>query len=952
MTSTERRLEPLGPPVSSRPADEEPSPRPYPVDTYRRSVLSRSSHRGSRRTRSTIQLGSFGEQEKRRSTRLSVQPARALPALRRGTRKSSLQPPKVSVFRDGEFFDRARAGLKSAPAGSSHLGPAEEVSPSIYMLQELRHATSLPRLSRVHPEDEDEETTIPPVEHSSWMSSTLASLPSKRKGLPPLQEVAKPHERKAAPTQEGASDAKADQQASRPKSKERALGESPSGSASDMPSAQEVLNRLTSGAEGFSRTEMQRMTQTFRRFTVPGTRAIEVKDLRSIMQHLGYMMTDEETIKEIAGQVTQNHMIEQHAFVSFAENLTKHENRRFKEIFDTFDEDGSGRLDLAELRKFMVAIGFTPLRAMLREAMELVNADGADSIGFNEMLHLLAIYRHTEGFTNNELKDLHSLFSKAKSDDSHEVSAAGLKDVLQGFYGPQSSMIAKWVGAEINKGPENKGVDQADDAQTSILGMKLPETLIWARRLREAEIQVWREKFLLYDQDGSNSMDLGELTHLLRDLGYTLTKSTIEEAMHEAEDEYSGKKEGHLDFDEFVNIVFIVRGRDGFSEAEVSELSEAFHRFLRSGSQEVDGQSLCAILRYMGHNTFVDEVQRITSTAGIDTTSGMDFRHFQWFMRLHREEELQKVQKVFQKYEEQQLQGVPTHSIPTALAELGCVRGHSQQQVIQKAMKAFPSQPAEDANAADFNRFVEMVDACRADRVAQQRRMAGFSDGELQHFRQLFEQFDIEGTGIIGLIETGAILEELGFTMKTPFDRERFLISVEKAREAAQKVGVEDIGDDCLLSFWVVVQLLRVILSRDEQSVMDREANAIAYTKFGAKEVHDFKDIFTSCLSQAQGAESEELLMTRAITGDDSVGGAKELSKDSVRGLLRSLGMSLDAESRSRLDNKIDELNSMGRVDFADFLRLMQWMLETNFADIQGSAAQVVTKQSGHSAAG
>jgi len=206
----------------------------------------------------------------------------------------------------------------------------------------------------------------------------------------------------------------------------------------------------------------------------------------------------------------------------------------------------------------------------------------------------------------------------------------------------------------------------------------------------------------------------------------------------------------------------------------------------------------------------------------------------------------------------------------------------------------------------------------------------------------LYVQFDADGKGSLSLLETSALLEELGFKMKTPFDRERFLTSIDKARATARKVGVENVGDaDSPLEYWSLVQLIRVLMSSDK-SVMDREAKAIAQTKFGQSEVDGFKEIFTSCCA-VQAREEEQ--PPAASFGGEEGASAKELSKEAVQGVLRSLGMTLDAESRQRLDGKIDELNGLSRVDFADFLRLMRWMLETNFADIEGSVAQVVTKQ-------
>merc|ERR1712178_563037 len=71
----------------------------------------------------------------------------------------------------------------------------------------------------------------------------------------------------------------------------------------------------------------------------------------------------------------------------------------------------------------------------------------------------------------------------------------------------------------------------------------------------------------------------------------------------------------------------------------------------------------------------------------------------------------------------------------------------------------------------------------------------------------------------------------------------------------------------------------------------------------------------------------------------------KEISKDGMRRLLRQLGCNLSAHQREELEGKIAELDQLNHhgiphVDFASFLRLMRWMLDNNFADINKAAAK------------
>mmetsp|Transcript_62123 Transcript_62123/g.172159 ORF Transcript_62123/g.172159 Transcript_62123/m.172159 type:complete len:840 (-) Transcript_62123:153-2672(-) len=811
--------------------------------------------------------------------------------------------------------------------GVSH---EEDISPSMHMLQELKKITSLPRLAKHRQQGEEE--VEPSSELTSWMSATLASLPSKRRStLPPLED-SKQFTSDAA-SQQGSEGSEASLQ------RECAEAKPSTEQPGQLPRATEVLDRLRSGTKGLLQSELSRMQSVFKRFRSPYSDELNKDDLGAVVQLLGYKMIDEATIEEVWREVTNLSRLDFTEFVSFVEELDLRERKQFRETFRSFNKSTDGELSIIELRKFMVAVGFVPLWAMLQEALHAVGAARADGLVLTEALYVLEIWRHTHGFTTKELEHLQSLFAKMAPGGANELPAEQAARYLRGFFGANYTRLARAIGAEIR----SAAAQEAKGEQTDVPNVTLSEMLLWARRLREREIELYRERFCLYDGDGSESIDLSELQTVIAGLGYTLTKATIEEAMKEAQDEHAGKEEGVLDFEEFVNVSLIICSRDGFSKAEAKELREIFDRFDVNHNEEVEALELCDVLRYMGYRIQIDDVQLLIAKADVDATGSLDFREFQWLMRLHREEELQKIRKVFAAYEERTRSGIPFLRLTEALDDLG-------YQYFERQLSSFIQIPPWPIDAVvDFDMFVDAIDKCRTMQVVQERRCAGFSDSELEHFKELFAQCDPDGSDYIDLVATGLLIGELGFTIKTPQDQERFLKSLEKARANARAVGVENAGNASNpVSFWVLVQLLRVLSSDDDQHALHREAVAISETTFGQMEVDEFRKVFVGCVLQNRALEDESSQGQDAIlwrnrgdaSGDDLV--TKELSKESVKRLLRSLGMSLNLEQRQQLYCKIEELSSSGRVDFADFLRLISWMLETNFADIHGSAAKVV----------
>jgi len=202
-----------------------------------------------------------------------------------------------------------------------------------------------------------------------------------------------------------------------------------------------------------------------------------------------------------------------------------------------------------------------------------------------------------------------------------------------------------------------------------------------------------------------------------------------------------------------------------------------------------------------------------------------------------------------------------------------------------------------------------------------------------------------ERRGFVEPWQLGELLGALGFMVATREEQERVSTELGRAREAAAHVGVVDAEAEGQVSFWVLVQLLRVLFSRDDKLVLDREARAAEQTGFNSREVDEFREVFSACHQHDrvfEGPTDDTTASLDGLPGWRAVGDeAPELSKNCMRRLLRNLGVSLNPEHRSKLERKIDEFGTQGHVNFADFLRLMRWMLDTNFADIQSKAAKV-----------
>jgi len=178
------------------------------------------------------------------------------------------------------------------------------------------------------------------------------------------------------------------------------------------------------------------------------------------------------------------------------------------------------------------------------------------------------------------------------------------------------------------------------------------------------------------------------------------------------------------------------------------------------------------------------------------------------------------------------------------------------------------------------------------------------------------------------------VLTQMGFQMVTKEDRNKMLKQLDQARSAAKYVGVRDVGEmgSVPVNFWVFVQLLRQLYNRDDKRVLDRETAAAEQSGFSPQEVEEFREIFLSWWSHEKSFEEEpteeELI---EMPEPDS----RQISKDGMRRLFKSMGIKLSEKDRMELEKHVAEFgHTHGKVDFAAFLRIMRWMLDANFADV------------------
>jgi Ca2+-binding EF-hand superfamily protein len=669
-----------------------------------------------------------------------------------------------------------------------------------------------------------------------------------------------------------------------------------------LPSLKERLLEVTNPREGFTDHETEHLRSAFKRQKEPGSNEIHRDGLINLLKYIGHLLTDPVRVKELMERITPYEYMDFEEFLSFMTLYQDYEKEFFFEVFGQFDEDGSGEIDIAELRRLIASLGITPLRSMLREALSVVDADNNGQLGFTELMQFLVVYRHAEGFTQEEVRQLRKIFDRLS--DRGGVPVGDLDDAVIRVFGRQvegpASVLIKELRNSEKGEPENLG---------------FIEFLIFVRRVRETSYidlqkEYGRGQFCKADQDNNGRISERELKFHLQLILYEPLKAVMDQVRREVVD--SGYTEGYeLDFDEFFDFLLIYRQRDGFMKDQVEELENIFHRFDEKGEEEIDALALSDIFRYLGYSPTQDQVRMYMGEVDENGGGTLDFREFLHLMQIHRKAEILNMQAKFKKFQDK-TERVGRKTVPELL--------HDLDQVGSDALMADLPQ-----NGIEFEELVVLVDMCRAEWVAKQRKKAGYTDEEVESFLDAFNRFDRDRSGEIDNMELQRLLKEFDWQPKSREEQQVLLGRLDNARANAREAGVKEVSQlgGAELTFWEFVQLARM-LQKDQDALEEAKLHKLQEDlKFQTTEVDQFRQVFHDWSKPPPDAMGN-------IPPQDKKGATVE--RDSVKRKLRAIGVQITPQNADQLMSKIQALEEEGnRFTFPSFLKLMRWMVDTDF---------------------
>lgn len=719
--------------------------------------------------------------------------------------------------------------------------------------------------------------------------------------------------------------------------------------------------------ENMSATEIASVWCAFKRYQAPHSSDIHQDYLADFLRYLGYVAGSEDQVRALAGEVVPYSEMDGEEALTFVERCAKRQFGRLRAAFDACETDDEGKLPVPELRSLMFSVGFMPHRTALAEALEAVPGasstpnDFAQGISFDKFLEVLAAYRSVQGFTGGELLKMKRSFDSfervpvamsPQGKPNPRRQCPGLRvhlvvDALSHVFGVHAEAHANRIIGRMHGG---EGMMPLAGKLGGVESIGFDEFLILARCVREAEQEAQRTVF--DSRCGTDHQDRVAARHLLelvQTLGYEPLESVIEEVL----DELGFECDGLLDSNDFFHFVQSFKERDGLPDSEVDMYTATFKKFDKDDCDCINAKELGNIMGDLGYNLTHAELQLLLSDRiDVNRSGRLELSEFLRLMGTHREADLKRLRAAFSEYASSGL--VPCSRLLEVLE--GVTDGP-----VPKGVRRVVARRVEIGAAVAFDSFVELADEARRVHLEDRRRNAGFKESEILHFKRIFDTCDRDGSGDIDAMEITGLLYIIGLKIRTREEQQAVMGKLDDAREAALAAGVETVSErgSANFGFWELVQLIRMMKS-DSDKATDELVDATAQELgFSSPELEQFRKIFIKWSrtdAQAEGSSSLENSPSRWGASSHSNTAPAEvepgpppeegLSTDTLCRLLRSMGMSMTLSHKEKLENQMKkfETTNKGLLSFLGFLRMMRWLLESDFAGINGAAADAVQR--------
>lgn len=669
--------------------------------------------------------------------------------------------------------------------------------------------------------------------------------------------------------------------------------------------------------------------------------------LRQSLELLGIRHIKQEWIVKILSTVTRYTTLSFEEYTVFVHAYIDLQSREYENAFFELDKDGSGTIEAEEIGNLLRSINVTPMEQVIVELTQEFDADNSGDIGLEEFCRLLAVINEREGFSKSEYDRFKNTFDIFTDD----FGALGTDAVL-GMMG--------YLSYEMSPEVVQKLVVSVDVDQSGTLNFS--EFLFFMRKVHEREVQRLEDELRRLTRGGaSDKEDL--LTSLLRVLGYVPDQEAIRDAAADSNislgavmprrgsaqlintsvrgsvaDDLAAKSlrlltvggqatttQKMLTIGEAYRFLEVYRRREGFTRAEANELKGLFEKYANESEHEKRMSCLDAgrVLSRLGFKSTHNEHELLFTEVDIAAAGDISLAEFLKLVRKYRQKELDEIRASYLKL------GL----VGGAAAGSSCLDG---RQVMKQSMNFLgmrdptdsmsiarsktertPAQRLKDAEDARYGILQTAVAKRNQFRVLAQQHH-GFDTSEVTMLRSRFAEHDSDGSGLVQASELRTLCQDLLPEMATDPKYRPELIRL--LREA-------DTSGEGRMSFNEFLSLARDLEDGVRKEKNRKEQQALDQLPFTRAQVKGFREIFVE--NDLEGTDSltfptvASLLNTLVPLGDRRVQQLAEIFQKQCQSFQRTA----DMEEWS--------------MDFPDFLKLMNAVLDVDFCGIKAKSSQI-----------
>mmetsp|Transcript_13162 Transcript_13162/g.42050 ORF Transcript_13162/g.42050 Transcript_13162/m.42050 type:complete len:891 (-) Transcript_13162:16-2688(-) len=656
--------------------------------------------------------------------------------------------------------------------------------------------------------------------------------------------------------------------------------------------------------------DQDEMRSAFSRFDQDRDGELHTEELPMLLRFLGARPQPGD-VESIVKDQTRYATMSWEEVREFLQRFRRLDVIRMHEQFMAADKDGSGELDFNELHLLLQEMGYYPTPQTTMEALAALDKDKSSNIAFNEFEGLREHLRVTEGFTKADYAEIVHLHSKSA------MSKVGPQEAVEEVW-----RLTMYLGYSAHLELIRRLCDQVNPERPS--GITAGELLKIVRLVRETETEDMVTVMAQYG-DIPDKLPCEDLGLALTDLGYYVSEDAVNEIL---ESMGECQSEEFVTLEEFGAFLRAYRRIEGFTEEELAELQDVFNREGRLQPGALRTLEVGKVLRWFGFALTVQEVNNLVEDIDLDGSGVLEFTEFVKLMRRLFQDEAERRQPIFQELATTSVSGVLEVHVSKLEEAVAILAGADPDpKIIEKTTQSFinevhgPPAPGEPEDSekrkivfvnkpgfeAWFRHYRRMM-------IEDIRASAGYSIGEKACLQELFNGYDLDGSGTI---ERGELMNLIA----------EYFPDSTKSKEGQRDVlkALEEVDQDVAgeLDFMKFLLLTRKVDDLRDSRDLQLEVEVVKECGFTRDEVDGFRQVFSAHVNWMGELDLPTLaeILSRVV----------DLSEDDVRNLV----------------NLVIELHPQGRevARFPQFLRLLKRLTDENYGHLNQQAERFVKRQ-------